>query len=214
MSPFVVPQPEMATTVASRATRGASRRMGLGSSAYSLGGSICPGTRDDVCSSTKGGVHLHRSALSGKLVREEVAMQVRDGMSEVSVTVGPAHTPRQAARRWWSATWGRRWSSTTRRRRRGSSPSATFCYRSGRGRTPTWRRSAAHMTESVITAAPDWSLEHAAAEMSRRGIRHLVVFEERRGDRHPLDARHRPRLDFGRRHLRTGAARQEPLRGA
>ena len=34
------------------------------------------------------------------------------------------------------------------------------------------------MTESVITAAPDWSLEHAAAEMSRRSVRHLVVFDE------------------------------------
>jgi CBS domain-containing protein len=30
----------------------------------------------------------------------------------------------------------------------------------------------------VITASPDWSLERAAAEMSRRMIRHLVVVEE------------------------------------
>jgi CBS domain-containing protein len=35
-----------------------------------------------------------------------------------------------------------------------------------------------HMSESVIAAAPDWSLERAAAEMSRRGVRHLVVFAE------------------------------------
>ena len=34
------------------------------------------------------------------------------------------------------------------------------------------------MTESVIAAAPDRSLEHAASEMSRRGVRHLVVFDE------------------------------------
>jgi len=34
-----------------------------------------------------------------------------------------------------------------------------------------------HMSASVIAAAPDWSLERAAAEMSHRGIRHLVVFE-------------------------------------
>ena len=33
------------------------------------------------------------------------------------------------------------------------------------------------MSESVIAAAPDWSLERAAAEMSRRGVRHLVVFD-------------------------------------
>ena len=33
------------------------------------------------------------------------------------------------------------------------------------------------MSEGVLTAAPDWSLERAAAEMSRRGVRHLVVFD-------------------------------------
>jgi CBS domain-containing protein len=30
----------------------------------------------------------------------------------------------------------------------------------------------------VIAASPDWSLERAAAEMSRRSIRHLVVYDE------------------------------------
>ena len=39
------------------------------------------------------------------------------------------------------------------------------------------RGNRAGMSEGVIAAAPDWSLEHAAAEMSRRGVRHLVVFE-------------------------------------
>ena len=34
------------------------------------------------------------------------------------------------------------------------------------------------MSDSVIAASPDWSLERAAAEMSRRGIRHLVVYDE------------------------------------
>ncbi len=34
------------------------------------------------------------------------------------------------------------------------------------------------MTDGVISASPDWSLEHAAAEMSRRSIRHLVVVED------------------------------------
>jgi CBS domain-containing protein len=34
------------------------------------------------------------------------------------------------------------------------------------------------MSEGVISAAPDWSLERAASEMSKRGIRHLVVFED------------------------------------
>ena len=34
------------------------------------------------------------------------------------------------------------------------------------------------MSGSVIAASPDWSLERAAAEMSQRGVRHLVVFED------------------------------------
>jgi CBS domain-containing protein len=33
------------------------------------------------------------------------------------------------------------------------------------------------MSDGVITAEPDWSLERAAAEMSRRKIRHLAVYE-------------------------------------
>ena len=33
------------------------------------------------------------------------------------------------------------------------------------------------MSDTVISAAPDWSLERAAVEMARRHIRHLVVVE-------------------------------------
>ena len=51
------------------------------------------------------------------------------------------------------------------------------------------------MSDSVIAAAPDWSLERAAAEMSRRGIRHLVVFDDGKVCRRALDARHRPGMD-------------------
>ena len=48
----------------------------------------------------------------------------------------------------------------------------------GAGEDPDVELVADHMSERVIAAAPDWSLERAAAEMSRRGVRHLVVFEE------------------------------------
>ena len=47
----------------------------------------------------------------------------------------------------------------------------------GAGEDPDAERVADHMSDGVIAAAPDWSLERAAAEMSRRGIRHLVVYE-------------------------------------
>jgi signal-transduction protein with cAMP-binding, CBS, and nucleotidyltransferase domain len=34
------------------------------------------------------------------------------------------------------------------------------------------------MSDTVITAAPDWSLERAASEMAKRRIRHLVIVED------------------------------------
>jgi CBS domain-containing protein len=48
----------------------------------------------------------------------------------------------------------------------------------GNGQDPDVELVADHMSDSVITASPDWSLEHAAAEMSRSGVRHLIVFED------------------------------------
>ena len=74
----------------------------------------------------------------------------------------------------------------------------------GAGEDPDAERVADHMSDSVIAASPDWSLERAAAEMSRRGIRHLVVYDGRGAGRRALDARHRPRLDL------EGAPRADP----
>jgi signal-transduction protein with cAMP-binding, CBS, and nucleotidyltransferase domain len=48
----------------------------------------------------------------------------------------------------------------------------------GHGEDPDTELVAEHMSEGVVAASPDWSLEHAASEMSTRGIRHLVVFED------------------------------------
>ena len=48
----------------------------------------------------------------------------------------------------------------------------------GGGEDPDAELVGEHMSERVIAAAPDWSLERAAAEMSRRNVRHLVVFDE------------------------------------
>ena len=47
----------------------------------------------------------------------------------------------------------------------------------GKGEDPDSERVADHMSSTVISAAPDWSLERAAMEMSKRHVRHLVVFE-------------------------------------
>jgi signal-transduction protein with cAMP-binding, CBS, and nucleotidyltransferase domain len=104
-------------------------------------------------------------------------MQVREGMSEVVLSIGTSHTLRQAA---------------TRMTERGTGAALVMDDESpapriiterdillsiGAGQDPDTELVRDHMSESVIAAAPDWSLERAAAEMSRRGIRHLVIYD-------------------------------------
>jgi len=104
-------------------------------------------------------------------------MQVRDGMSEVAVTVGPLHTLRQAAAAMVAANVGAALVHDDDAPTPGIVTERDLLRSVGSGQDPDAERVGDHMTESVIAAAPDWSLERAAAEMSRRGVRHLVVFE-------------------------------------
>ncbi len=48
----------------------------------------------------------------------------------------------------------------------------------GTGLDPDRELVADHMSESVITASPEWSMERAALEMNRRNIRHLAIYRE------------------------------------
>ena len=105
-------------------------------------------------------------------------MQVRDGMSEVSVTVGPSHTLRQAATAMVERNVGAALVFDDEAPTPGIVTERDLLRAVGTGEDPDIVMVGRHMTESVITAAPDWSLEHAAAEMSRRSVRHLVVFDE------------------------------------
>jgi signal-transduction protein with cAMP-binding, CBS, and nucleotidyltransferase domain len=104
-------------------------------------------------------------------------MQVRDGMSEVSVTVGPSHTLRQAATAMVARNVGAALVIDDETPTPGIITERDLLLSIGAGEDPDVEPVAGHMTESVITAAPDWSLEHAAGEMSRRSVRHLVVFD-------------------------------------
>jgi CBS domain-containing protein len=47
----------------------------------------------------------------------------------------------------------------------------------GRGLSADAERVASHLSANLTFAAPDWSLEHAAEVMVRKGFRHLVVVE-------------------------------------
>src|ERR1700744_5340484 len=186
MSGLVVPQPEITRAAAGRAPSGARRRMGLGRFCIPLKRAGVYMSRHPArrLPAPTTGVHLHRSALSGKLAREsgsssakEVAMQVRDGMSEVSVTVGPSHTLRQAAAAMVARNVGAALVIDDEAPTPGIVTERDLLLAVGAGEDPDTAAVGSHMTESVLCADPDWSLEHAAAEMSRRGIRHLVVFE-------------------------------------
>jgi signal-transduction protein with cAMP-binding, CBS, and nucleotidyltransferase domain len=107
-------------------------------------------------------------------------MQVSDGMSEISVTVGPSHSLRDAAKRMVEHGTGAAIVEDAEAPSPGIVTERDLLNSIGAGEDPDAERVADHMTESVIVAAPDWSLERAAAEMSRRGVRHLVVFQESR----------------------------------
>ena len=104
-------------------------------------------------------------------------MQVREGMSSVILAVGPGHTLRDTA---------------TKMTEKGTGAALVFDESSpapriiterdvlnaiGSGEDPDKALVADHMSESVISAPPDWSLERAAEEMVKLGIRHLVVVD-------------------------------------
>jgi CBS domain-containing protein len=102
-------------------------------------------------------------------------MQVRDGMSEVVLIVGPTHTLREAARMMVERGIGAALIA-------GDEQPCIVTERDiltslGRGEDPDVECVRDHMSEGVVAASPDWSLERAASEMATRGIRHLVVFE-------------------------------------
>jgi len=105
-------------------------------------------------------------------------MQVRDGMSDVVLTVGPSHTLREAARMMVEKGIGAALVTDDERPVPCIVTERDILNSLGQGQDPDTELVSEHMSEGVVAASPDWSLEHAASEMSTRGIRHLVVFDE------------------------------------
>jgi signal-transduction protein with cAMP-binding, CBS, and nucleotidyltransferase domain len=104
-------------------------------------------------------------------------MEVRDGMSELVLSVGPGHTLREAARMMTDRGVGAAVVLDDEMPTPGMISERDIMNAVGRGKDPDSERVADHHSDSVITAAPGWSLERAATEMTRRHIRHLVVVE-------------------------------------
>jgi signal-transduction protein with cAMP-binding, CBS, and nucleotidyltransferase domain len=105
-------------------------------------------------------------------------MQVREGMSEVVLAVGPSHTLREAAEKMVEKGTGAALVTDTESPVPRIITERDVLVSIGNGQDPDVELVAEHMSDSVIAASPDWSLERAAAEMSRRGVRHLIVFED------------------------------------
>jgi signal-transduction protein with cAMP-binding, CBS, and nucleotidyltransferase domain len=105
-------------------------------------------------------------------------MQVREGMSEVVLAVGPSHTLRDAARRMTEKRTGAALVIDDESPAPRIITERDILLSIGNGQDPDSELVSDHMSDSVIAAAPDWSLERAAAEMCRRGIRHLVVYDQ------------------------------------
>ena len=104
-------------------------------------------------------------------------MEVRDGMSRVVLTVGPGHTLRDAARRMTEKGVGAAVVIDEESPGPGVVSERDILHAIGNGEDPDTERVGDHMNDSMISAAPDWSLERAAMEMSKRHIRHLVVVD-------------------------------------
>jgi signal-transduction protein with cAMP-binding, CBS, and nucleotidyltransferase domain len=98
-------------------------------------------------------------------------------MSEITLTVGPSHTLREAAEKMVEKGTGAALVIDAELPTPSVVTERDLLIAVAQGKNPALERVADHMSEGVITAAPEWSLERAAAEMSRRNVRHLVVFE-------------------------------------
>ena len=104
-------------------------------------------------------------------------MEVREGMSKVVLTVGPGHTLREAARLMTEKSVGAGVVIDEEYPGPRVISERDILNSLGRGEDPDTERVGDHMSDTLICAAPDWSLERAAMEMSKRHIRHLVVVE-------------------------------------
>ncbi len=104
-------------------------------------------------------------------------MQVRDGMSDVVLTVGPGHTLREAARLMSSRRVGAAVVLDPDAPGLGIITERDLLDALGAGQDPTAERVADHQSADVVYAAPDWSMEEAAVAMVRGGFRHLIVCE-------------------------------------
>ncbi len=104
-------------------------------------------------------------------------MLVRDGMNLVVVTVGPEHTLRETARRMTARGVGAAVVVDNEQPGPGIITERDLLHAAGVGQDIDTELVRDHLTSELVYAAADWSLEQAAAEMTRGGFRHIVVLD-------------------------------------
>ncbi|MFE0171574.1 cyclic nucleotide-binding/CBS domain-containing protein [Streptomyces sp. NPDC059002] len=104
-------------------------------------------------------------------------MLVRDAMSTMVLTIGPAHTLRQAARLMSERRVGAAVVLDPDTYGLGILTERDILNSLGLGQNPDLETAGTHTTTDVVFATPAWSLEDAADAMSHGGFRHLIVMD-------------------------------------
>ncbi|WP_055700434.1 CBS domain-containing protein [Streptomyces silaceus] len=104
-------------------------------------------------------------------------MLVRDAMSTVVLTIGPAHTLRQAAHLMSARRVGAAVVLDPDTSGLGILTERDILVSLGLGQNPDLETAGTHTTTDVVFATPAWTLEEAASAMSHGGFRHLVVVD-------------------------------------
>jgi len=102
-------------------------------------------------------------------------MRVRDGMSPTVLTVGPGHTLRNCATLMAERNVGAAVVHDPDAPGPGIITERDILRSVAAGENPATEMVGAHLTEELISASPDWSLEQAAEAMLDGSFRHLLV---------------------------------------
>ncbi|MGW8730272.1 CBS domain-containing protein [Streptomyces sp. NPDC055808] len=105
-------------------------------------------------------------------------MLVRDAMSTMVLTIGPAHTLRQAARLMSARRVGAAIVLDPDTSGLGILTERDILNSVGLGQNPDHETASKHTTTDVVFAAPSWTLVEAADAMTHGGFRHLIVLDD------------------------------------
>ncbi|MGW8380083.1 CBS domain-containing protein [Streptomyces sp. ODS28] len=105
--------------------------------------------------------------------------RVVDAMSTVVLTIGPAHTLRQAAELMSARRVGAAVVLDPDDSNLGILTERDILNSLGAGQNPDRETAESHTTTDVVFAARSWTLQEAADAMTRGGFRHLIVLDEK-----------------------------------